>query len=321
MMKIRMTLACSVLVIGIQTICPAQEIFDSKQMSRRLKAGLSKEDIRRIEEALPAKAQAKPGCKRSLLVFNLHIRDGRVEKGHASIPYANYAILRMGEKTGAYRAFFSSDTSVFTAGILGRFDALCFNNTAGVLFEAAEKRQALLDYIRGGRGFAGIHAAGATFVQWPVYDQWPAFGEMLGGYENGGHPWKPDEWITLKVDDPSSPVNAMFEGGAFRVSDEVFQFQDPWSRRNLHVLLSIDTCKTDMSESRRILPERRKDGDLAISWIRRYGGGRVFYSSLGHNPHINWDPNILAHYLAGFQFVMGDLKADTEPDLRSEMSK
>lgn len=321
MRKIRMTPVCMALIIGLQTLSPAQDILNSKQMSKRLKDVLSAEDISRIEKALPEKAQAKPGGKRSLLVFSLHILDGRVEKGHASIPYANYAILRMGEKTGAYRAFFSGDTSVFDSGILARFDALCFNNTAGVLFQAAEKRKALLDYIRGGRGFAGIHAAGATFVQWPVYDQWPAFGEMLGGYENGGHPWKPDEWITLKVDDPACPINAAFEGRPFRVSDEVFQFQDPWSRRDLHVLLSIDTSRTDMSESRRILPERRMDGDLAISWIRRYGGGRVFYTSLGHNPHINWDPKILAHDLAGFQFVLGDLKADAEPDLRSEASE
>ncbi|MFO7933429.1 MAG: TIM barrel protein [Bacteroidales bacterium] len=30
---------------------------------------------------------------------------------------------------------------------------------------------------------------------------------MLGGYENGGHPWKPDETITLKLDAPATPGN------------------------------------------------------------------------------------------------------------------
>ena len=101
-------------------------------------------------------------------------------------------------------------------------------------------KQSLLDFIRSGKGFVGLHAAGATFVQWPKYDQWPEFGEMLGAYENGGHPWKPDETITLKLDDPGHPVNAAFKGKGFEISDEVFQFQKPYSRDKLHVLLSID---------------------------------------------------------------------------------
>lgn len=306
--------------IGILLILAAaalgQKIRSSEEIAGELKSVLPKEDVERIEKALPGKAEAKARSKRKLLVFNLHLRDGKAEKGHASIPHANYAFLRMGEKTGAYETFFSSDTLVFTQDVLNRFDAVCFNNTAGVLFTDPVKRRALLGYVSGGRGFIGIHAAGATMVQWPVYDQWSGFGDMLGGYENGGHPWKANEWITLKVDDPKSPINAAFEGKGFRVSDEVFQFQAPWSRENLHVLLSIDTSKTDMNESRRILPERRKDGDIAISWIRGYGKGRVFYTSLGHNPHINWDPKILAHVLAGFQFALGDLEADEAPGMK-----
>jgi type 1 glutamine amidotransferase len=294
----------------------AQTVTPPEAMRIQLDSALTAADRERIENALPHTAQAKAAAGRKMLVFTLHMRDGRAGKGHASIPFGNYAFLRMGEKTGAYRAFFSGDTSVFTPDRLAGFDAICFNNTAGVLFMDPAKRKALLDYVSGGRGFAGIHAAGATFVQWPVYDQWPAFGEMLGGYENGGHPWKPDEWITLRLDDPVNPINAAFQGKGFRVSDEVFQFQAPYSRQTLHVLLSIDTDRTDMDESRRILPERRADMDLAISWIREYAKGRVFYSSLGHNPDIYWNPVVLRHFLAGFQFALGDLPADAAPSAR-----
>jgi type 1 glutamine amidotransferase len=304
------------ILLILSVAASGQKIRSSGDVAAELKSMVSKEDAERIEKALPVKAAAETRSKRKLLVFTLHLRDGKPDKGHASIPFADYAFLQMGKKTGAYETFFSSDTLVFAPDVLNRFDAVCFNNTAGVLFTDPAKRKALLDYVSRGRGFIGIHAAGATMVQWPVYDQWPEYGEMLGGYENGGHPWKEKEWITLKVDDPESPVNAAFEGKGFRVSDEVFQFQAPWSRKNLHELLSIDTSKTDMSESRRILPERRKDGDIAISWIRGYGKGRVFYTSLGHNPHVNWDAKILAHYLAGFQYALGDLKADDTPSLK-----
>jgi type 1 glutamine amidotransferase/sugar phosphate isomerase/epimerase len=269
--------------------------------------------LREIEEAVPVDAVVKPKKLRKLLVFNLHITDGTVRQGHRSIPYANNALKIMGERTGAYEAVFSSDTLIFVREKLAQFDAICFNNTVGVLFNDPEKRSALLEYVWSGGGFVGIHAAGATFVQWPVYDQWPEFGVMLGGYENGGHPWKPDEWITLKVDEMDHPLNSAFSEPNFDVMDEVFQFQEPYSRDKLRVLLSIDTARTDMSEERRILPERRADGDLAISWVRRYGRGRVFYTSLGHNPHINWNPKILEHMLAGIQFAAGDLDAPVLP--------
>jgi len=266
-----------------------------------------------IEKAVPAKATARPGKPRKLLVVTLNVRDGVARTGHPSIPCGNYALQLMGQKTGAYEAVFSNDVEMFRPRNLQQFDAGCFNNTVGVLFEDPELRKSLLDFVSGGRGFIGIHAAGATFVQWPVYDQWPEFGEMLGGYENGGHPWKPDETITLRVEDRDNPVNASFEADRFEISDEVFQFQAPYSRSKLRVLLSIDTERTDMNPSRRFLPERAADKDFAIDWIRNYGKGRVFYSSLGHNPHIFWNAPVLAHFLAGIQFALGDLRADASP--------
>jgi len=185
-----------------------------------------------------------------------------------------------------------------------------------VLFEDPGLRQSLLDFVSGGKGLVGIHAAAATFVQYPVYDQWPPFGEMLGAYEDGGHPWRADEVITLKLDDPASPINAAFGGKGFEISDEVFQFRAPYSREKLHILQSIDTDKTDMNPPRRFLPARAADKDFAMAWVRSYGKGRVFYTSLGHNPHLFWDPKLLQHYLAGIQFALGDLEADTTPSAR-----
>ena len=276
-------------------------------------AAISPEERKNIEDAIPKKAPAVPKRPRKLLVFNLDIWDGVVRKGHASIPYGNLALEMMGRKTGAYETVVSNDIAMFRSKNLRQFDAICFNNTTGVLFQDPELKKSLLDFIYDGKGFIGIHAAAATFVQWPKYDQWPEFGQMLGGYENGGHPWKPHEWITIKLDDPDHPLNAALTGKGFRISDEVFQFQKPYSRDKLRVLLSIDMTKTNIISGRYILPERRQDHDFAISWVRSYGAGRVFYCSLGHNPHIFWNPPILQHYLAGIQFALGDLPADTTP--------
>jgi hypothetical protein len=241
------------------------------------------------------------------------MRDGHPARGssYATIPAANYAIGEMGRRTGAYEAVFSDDIEIFRRDRIKQFDAICFLNTAGVLFEDRELKKSLLAYIAGGKGFVGIHDAIATFVQYPKYDQWPPFGQMLGATENGGHPWD-GETMTVKVDDPKSPLTAMFHGEEFQIADQAFQLQEANLRDHLHVLLSIDVEKTGFYPKHRILPVRMADKDFPVSWIRAYKKGRVFYSSLGHGAPVFWNAPVLEHFLAGIQYALGDLKADTQ---------
>jgi len=278
---------------------------------------LTPEEIQKIEEALPAKAPAKPKKSRKMLVSNLgKNKEGRVVRGHPSIPHGNYAIEQMGKRTGAYEVVFSDDIEMLRPGKIDQFDAICFNNTVGVLFDDPELKESLLGFIAKGKGFVGFHAAAATFVQHPVYDQWPAFGQMVGGTENGGHPWGPKETITIKIDDPKHPLNAAFKGESFPIADEVYQLQEADLRGRLRVLLSIDADKSDVGPNRRILPVRKKDLDFPMTWIKPHGKGRVFYSSFGHNPDIFWHKQLLAHFMAGIQYALGDLKADDTPSGR-----
>jgi type 1 glutamine amidotransferase len=148
-------------------------------------------------------------------------------------------------------------------------------------------------------------------VQYPKYDQWPEFGRMLGGTENGGHPWN-GEVMTMKVEDPRSPINAAFGGKDFQIADQAFQLQEPAFRDRLHVLLRIDPEKSP--PPRRILAARKEDMDFPMSWIRRQGKGRVFYSGLGHGADVYANPQMLQHMLAGIQYALGDLAADDSPD-------
>jgi len=275
---------------------------------------IAAEEKQKIDAALPHEAPAKPKKHRRMLVTNLSMRDGKPWKGssHVIIPVHNYAIEKMGKLTGAYEAVFNNDVEMFRPENIKQFDAVCFLNTVGVLFEDPELKESLLDYIAGGKGFVGIHDAIATFVQYPVYDQWPAFGQMLGGTENGGHPWD-GELMTIRVEDTKSPLTKMFLGESFQIADQAFQLQEPVIRDDLHILLSIDVEKTGLSPKHRILPVRQKDLDFPMSWIRSYGQGRVFYGGLGHNAHVFWNSVLLEHMLAGIQFALGDLEAGTTP--------
>ena len=274
---------------------------------------LQPEQKARVDAAVPSKAQAKPKQPRRMLVTNLSMRDGKPVRGSsaAAIPVGNYAIQQMGKVTGAYEAVFNDDIEMFRPANIKQFDAICFNNTLGVLFDDPELRMSLMSFIEGGKGFVGIHDAIATFVQYPKYDQWPEFGRMLGGTENGGHPWN-GEPMTMKVEDPDSPINAAFAGKDFQITDQAFQLQEPVLRDHLHVLLRIDAAKS--SPPRRVHAARKEDMDFPMSWIRRQGKGRVFYTGLGHGADVFANPQMLQHMLAGIQYALGDLAANDAPD-------
>ena len=248
-----------------------------------------------IEAALPAAPVVEPGEPRFLLVFDL-------AKGyyHECIPWVNFAITRMGERTGAFTAVVSSDTTLFLPENLARFDAVLFNNNTGEPFSDPALRASLLAYVREGGGVVGLHAATDVFFEWP------AFGEMMGAYFVN-HPWT--EEVTLRIEEPDHPVVAPFGADRYVVNDEIYQFTEPYSRDRLRVLISLDPARLDLERE----GVQRTDRDFAVSWVRREGEGRVLYSSLGHRFEIFTDPVILEHWLAGIQYALGDLEAEDAP--------
>jgi len=136
---------------------------------------------------------------------------------------------------------------------------------------------------------------------------------MLGAAADG-QPWF--QTVTLKNDDPDHPVNAAFAGKGCRIKEEIYQFRSPYSRGVLRVLMSLDVAHSRMDRTNPAAgkdPVHRTDDDFAVSWVRCWGAGRVFYCSLGHRRETFWNPMVLRHFLAGIQFAAGDLKADTTP--------
>lgn len=251
----------------------------------------SAEELARMRAAAPAQPPAKPTRPRRLLVYT----DCRGFV-HSAVPYGAAALRILGEQSGAFDAVESQDPEVFRPDSLRGFDAVCLENTTGELFTDPALKESLLAFVRAGGGLVGIHAATDCFYEWPE------FGQLMGGYF-AGHPW--NEEVTLKAVEPDHPVTKMFGRQPFEVADEIYQFRDPYSRDHLRVLLVLDPQRTDMHKP----GITRRDGDFAVSWVRNYGLGRVFYCSLGHRHEIFWNPTVLQHYLAGIQFALGDLPA------------
>ncbi len=267
------------------------------------------DERRLIEAALPARALATPRKPRRLLVFGLNVNYG----GHASIPAANLAFELMGKKTGAFETTVSTDPEVFRPASLQQFDAVFFNNTVGNLFTDPELRRSLVEFVCGGGGMMGVHGASVAFTRWPgAAEDWPEFGLMIGA--RGANHRAADEHVFVRLDDPGHPLVSMFDAKGFEYRDEFFRVHDPYSRHRVRVLLSIDTTRTDLAQDPR--PLERADNDFALAWLRNYGRGRTFYSTIGHGPAVFRDANMLAFYLAAAQFVLGDLDAPTIPSAK-----
>ncbi len=272
--------------------------------------------LEKINAALPAEPYAKAKKARKMLVFS-KTNGFR----HASIATGKIAFEELGKKTGAFEVVISDDLANFEADALKSFDAVCFLNTTMNVFspspaemktltDEAKKTAAdtdarlkanLMAFVKSGGGFVGIHAATDTFYEFPEYSK------MINGCFDG-HPWNAGTKVSVKVEpgQEKHPLVAMFGGENIEFAEEIYQLKEPYDSKAVHMLLRLDTEKTDMT----VKGIKRTDGDFGISWARNWEKGRVFYCSLGHNHEIYWTPKVLQHYLAGIQWALGDYEVE-----------
>jgi type 1 glutamine amidotransferase len=266
------------------------------------------QQIKLIQAAAPDRAQVEPAKPRKVLVWG-HTWT------HQPNPYAEKALEFLARKTGAFDAVISDDPSLLLPENLKQFDALVMNNiherepflpegfarlngdqkAEAHAFDKAIKHS-ILEYVRSGKGVVGIHAATAALQNWPEY------GEMIGAYYSGHI----HQEVVIKSEDPKHPVNACFGDKPFKIKDEIYISREPYSRDRVRVIASLDLSRMED-------PQERPDKDYAVSWVRAYGKGRVFYTTLGHDAATYWNPVFLEHLLAGVQFAIGDLKGETDP--------
>ena len=217
---------------------------------------------------------------------------------HESIPVVNLMLKLLGEETGAFTAVFNNEEQEFTPEYLQQFDMVFFNNTTFVerAFTNEAQRNALLDYVRNGGGWGGLHAATDAGGE-----EWMEYTRMVGG-QFDSHPWNSQGTWPVVVEDPGHPIVQGFSRTEFTLSDEIYMFKH-YDRSQLRVLVSLAADETSLLG--------RPDNDHPIVWVKKYGEGRVFYSSLGHNDPMLFISEILQHYLNGIQFALGDLEVDT----------
>jgi hypothetical protein len=276
------------------------------------------QDTLAVRDNMPASFATVP-AKKPRKVFVFAKASGY---GHSVVPLAAYTTKALGDKTGAWTTTVSYDLKDFTAANLAQYDAIQLDSTTGRFLDDADaaataaRKQALLDFVRSGKGLIMTHAAGDAYHGNGAAAEslWPEFSKMTGGFFK--FHWVIPQEITVKVDDAKSPLLAGYGAAPFTVHDEIYTFkQDQYNnRKNFHVLLSVDYSKMSQ-EDKLEEPEsnRRTDGDYVVSWIRKEGQGRVWYNILGHSEHVLSMPAYQKMLVSGIQYAVGDLAADDSP--------
>jgi type 1 glutamine amidotransferase len=276
---------------------------------------LTDEWVQKIEKLAPAKAEIQPAKHHKVLVFSLF-----TGYDHWVVPHTDAVMKVLAEKTGAFDVEFNNDIYQFEKKNLKKYDAVVLNNNcsegtrrdllldvldkdksltnAQRTVKAAELEANLIEYVKNGGGLMVIH--GAIVMQ----NNSMPFSEMVGGSFDY-HPEQQE--ITLGLCEPDHPLVKAFGGNSFVHTDEPYLFNMAYTRKNFRPLLYMDTSK--LTRKTKEIDEKIK----YVSWIKKFGEGRVFFVSPSHNAQSFEDGRLLKFYLDGVQYVLGDLKCDDSP--------
>ncbi|WP_035347967.1 ThuA domain-containing protein [Edaphobacter aggregans] len=250
-----------------------------------------------------------PGRKKVLAIGDVH-----TGYQHDSVSHALATIERLGRQSGDFITYIKTDTQLITKGEVygtGRyaappagtrrtnaknldyFDAIFFFGLGEEELSAQQKADLLSFVHDDGKGFVGAHSAIDAFYNWPEY------GEMTGAYFDD-HPWGVMD-APILIEQPTFPGMKQLPP-QFTLRDEIYvPTNAPYSRANVDVLARLDATKVNLKVS----DLHRTDNDFPIAWVKYYGRGRVFYSTLGHLDASWDDPRVQQMYLEAIRWSLG----------------
>lgn len=190
---------------------------------------------------------------------------------HASIPAGIAAFEELAAASHessptqpAFSIHATEDAIVFNPSTLNQYRVIVFLQTSGDFLDNESQLSALEAFVRGGGGVVGVHGAstGLRSSEW--------YGEVLGAVFVD-HP-KPQNG-RIVVEDQSHPTAWKQSSSEFEWFDEWYNFAANPRDRGVHVLLSVRETSYEGGTMGK---------DHPIAWCQQWGGGRSFYTALGH---------------------------------------
>ncbi|WP_435735283.1 ThuA domain-containing protein [Cellulosimicrobium sp. PMB13] len=207
---------------------------------------------------------------------------------HGSIPQGIAAVQAIGDEHGI-TVDTTEDAAAFTPENLATYDAVVFMSTTGDVLDDGQQA-AFEEYIRGGGGYVGVHAASDTEYTWPWY------GELVGAYFSGHPAVQP---AGIHVEDRTHPSTSHLPQRWER-TDEWYNFGDN-PRGDVHVLMTLDETSYQGGGM---------GADHPVAWCQYHEGGRSWYTGLGHTPESFVEPAFVEHLTGGVLWATGAASDD-----------
>ncbi len=200
---------------------------------------------------------------------------------HSSIP-AGVAMFERIASSAGYKILHTEDAAVFHPDTLRQFEVIVFLSTTGNILDAGQQ-EAMETFMAAGGSFLGVHAAADTEYDWPWY------GQMLGA-RFSSHPDIQQADVILQ--DTVHPA-VMGLPARWQRRDEWYNFRDLVP--GLSTLLTVDENTYEGGTHGEFHP---------VSWCREFGGGRVFYTAMGHTEDSFEEPAFEAHLAGAVRWLL-----------------
>lgn len=200
--------------------------------------------------------------------------------------------------------FATENGAVHSREQLARFDAVVWFNVSGDVL-AEDQRVALLDWIRGGGGFFGIHGTGGDSSY--AWDEHP---KTLVGAQFVGHPMGPQfQQATVRIEAKEHPVVRHLRESWVR-TDEWYSFAQSPRGPGVEVLATLDESTYSPRMKIAVIDRDLRMGeDHPIIWTHCIGRGRALYSALGHQAEAYAEPQHVRLLEEGIAWLLKSRKA------------
>jgi len=166
-------------------------------------------------------------------------------------------------------------------------------------------RQAMLDFVRNGKGLVSYHAANNAFWGWEEYDR------LVGGTwrDTAGH--APYHAYTVKIIDATHPITRGMPA-SFAETDELYHRLS--MQPNIHLLATAYDDPNNCSNNGKSCGTGK---DEPLIWTLTYGTGRVFQTALGHDIKAMESPGFRLTLARGTEWVAtGTVTVPVPPDMK-----
>lgn len=172
-------------------------------------------------------------------------------------------------------------------------------------------KEALLDFVRSGKGLVVYHHAAASFQNWAEYRQLAGcVWKTVGSYHSPVHNYQ------VNVVDSNHPITLGMAPSFLAETDELYAGLDCIPRSRLDVLATGWDDHSLYVKKREGPAPGSPSQDEPLLWTHAYGSGRVFATMLGNDMRAVHTPGFISTFVRGAEWAAtGTVTIPPSPEL------